>query len=364
MNLLGNGMIKLGLIGCGAAMQALHLPAILQTPDVKIHWIIDSQLERIKPIADRMKVPNRDVDYRKVEDVDAVVIGTPHFLHATMASHFLERGVHVLCEKPLALKTTDALSLIALAERNNCVLAVGVFRRFYHVSGFMKQVIASEWLGPLVRMNVEEGGTYDWDLQSRFMMEKEKAGGGVLVDTGSHTLDRVIWLLDADKVHVQRYADNNRGGIETDCELDLTVTWRKRDIPIHMELSRTRLLNNTFEISFEHGRMVVPANDPSSAFVFDERLSTDCGPDDSNSFYVEAAKGFDRPGKGAAPYFLLQFQSFCKAIEGTGALINSGASVLPCVQTIESCYENREDLTETWSDVETVNSFVKLGAKL
>lgn len=356
-------MIKLGLIGCGAAMQALHLPAILQTPDVKIHWIIDSDLHRIKPIADRVKVPNRDVDYRKVEDVDAVVIGTPHFLHAPMTMHFLEKGVHVLCEKPLALKASDALSMVALAEYKKCILAVGVFRRFYHVSGFMKRVIASGWLGPVARINVEEGGKYDWDLQSRFMMEKEKAGGGVLVDTGSHTLDRLIWLLDVDKAHVQRYADNNRGGIETDCELDLTVTWRNRDIPIHMELSRTRLLNNTFEISFEHGRLVVPVNDPSSAFVSDERLSAGFEPDDSNSFYVEAAKGFDFAGKGIAPYFLLQFQSFCDAINETGPLINSGASVLPCVQIIEYCYQNREELIETWSDVETVNDCVKIGAK-
>jgi predicted dehydrogenase len=352
-------MIKLGLIGCGAAMQALHLPAILQTPDVKVHWIVDPQIDKVIPIADRLKVPYLGVDYKDVRDVDAVIIGTPHFLHASMTAHFLEQGVHVLCEKPLALKASDASSLVTLAEQKRRVLAVGVFRRFYHVSGFMKQVIASEWLGPLVRMDVEEGGDYDWDLQSQFMMEKEKAGGGVLVDTGAHTVDRALWLLDADKVSIQRYADDNRGGIETDCELDLMVPWRGHDIPIHIGLSRTRFLKNTFEISFEHGRLVVPANHPSEARVYDERFSSGL-----NSFCVDTAKDFALPGKGPAPYFLLQFKAFCKAIHGSGGLINSGASVVACIQTIESCYEKREIMAESWSDVERVNSLVRLGEAL
>lgn len=357
-------MIKLGLIGCGAAMQTLHLPAILQTPDVKVHWIIDPQIDRVNPIADRLKVPCRGVDYKDVRDIDAVIIGTPHSLHAPMTAFFLEQGVHVLCEKPLALQASDASSLVSLAEEKRCILAVGVFRRFYHVSGFMKHVIASGWLGPLVRMDVEEGGAYDWDLQSRFMMDKEAAGGGVLVDTGAHTVDRVLWLLDADQAFIHRYADDSQGGIETDCELDLMVPWRGRDIPVHIGLSRTRVLSNTFEIRFEHGRLVVPVNHPSDARVYDERFSSGRDKDSLNSFCVDTARDFNLSGKGPAPYFLLQFQAFCQAIHGCCGLINSGASVVACVQTIESCYEKRERLTEPWSDVERVNRFVKLGETL
>ena len=354
-------LIKIGLIGCGAAVQIFHLPAILQTPGVMVHWIVEPQVERVSPIANRLKVPHYGTNYMDVADVDAVIIATPHFLHFPMAEHFLSQGVHVLCEKPLALNTSDALSLVNLAARKKCHLAVGVYRRFYPVSAFMKQVITTDWLGELVRIDIEEGGSYDWDLQSRFMLEKEKAGGGVLVDTGSHTLDRALWLLDARRVTIQHYADNCRGGLETDCELDLSIPWRGHDIPLHMELSRTRLLKNSFDIQFEHGRLSVPANHPSNAVVVDERLSSDHDQNFRNSFHVDTAKDFDLPGEGQKPYFIVQFQHFCEAIIGNGTLMNSGESVLTCIQTIESCYSNREMLSETWANMQNVNDRMKIG---
>lgn len=326
-----------------------------------VQWIVDPQVERVSPIANRLKVPHCGTNYLDVADVDAVIIATPHFLHSPMAEHFLNQGVHVLCEKPLALNSSEALSLVKIAERKKCQLAVGVYRRFYHVSAFMKQVIATDWLGTLVRMDIEEGGPYSWDLQSRFMLEKEKAGGGVLVDTGSHTLDRALWLLDTDQVSVQHYADNCRGGLETDCELDLAIPWRGCEIPLHMELSRTRLLKNCFDIRFEHGRLTVPANHPSSALIFDERLSSGHGLNCRNSFHVDTAKDFDLPGEGQKPYFIVQFQNFCKAITGNGTLMNSGSSVLTCIQAIESCYSNREFLSEPWANVQNVNDRIKIG---
>ena len=267
-------MIRIGVIGCGAATQHLHLPAIARLPEAEAVWIVDVQSDRATALAQEYGIPNVTDDYSRVVDVDAVLIATPHHLHVPMSEFFLTHGVHVLCEKPLAIRLADAKQIVALAKERSLILAVGVFRRYYPVSAFFRRVIEADWLGPVERVDVEEGGPYNWDLQSRFMMERDKAGGGVLIDTGSHTLDRVLWWFGNPKANVESYYDNSVRGVETDCEVRFSIPWQGRPIPVRVELSRTRTLRNTFQVFTSFGMIEAPANVPDKAWFLDRRLSS------------------------------------------------------------------------------------------
>lgn len=350
-------MIKIAIIGCGAAVKQLHLPAIVGNARITATWVVDSNQALASKIAETYGIEHIAADYREVKDINAVLIATPHFLHVPMAEHFIKAGVHVLCEKPLALKLQDAIHLVDLAAHNNLVLTVGVFRRYYPTSRLVRDALAGKWLGHVESIDAEEGGPYDWDLQSRFMMEREKAGGGVLVDTGSHTLDRILWWFNSCRSKLIEYRDNSMGGVESDCEVKFTVLWNGINVPARVELSRTRTLRNTYRIIMSRGIIEIPANAPEQAWLLDQDLGRVSG--EFRRIGLDLRSGSD--ARSPMAFFADQVNDFCCAIQDGKKPVNSGTSVIPVVELIESCYQNRIPMDEPWMETGLDNAY--LGVK-
>ena len=352
-------MIRIGVIGSGAAAERLHLPAIASLPETEATWIVDVQPQRSKMLSEQYGIQNVTDDYTRVSDVDAVIIATPHRLHVPMTELFLKRGVHVLCEKPLALRTKDADRIVELAQERSLVLAVGVFRRYYAVSSFFRSVIEKDWLGPVERIDAEEGlpwSPYVWDFHSRFMMERDRAGGGVLIDTGSHTLDRILWWFGGPEVTLESYLDNSYGGVETDCEIRFSIPWRDRQIPARVELSRTRTLRNTFQVYSSFGVIESPANVPDKAWLTDRRLS--CHLDASQPIPLDLSAQPEAKGGVRQSPFERQLGDFCRAIVTDEEPLNAGATVVPVVRLIESCYAGCQRMPEPWVDLGLDRTFL------
>lgn len=339
-------MIRMGIIGCGAAVQQLHLPPLLQSPGIQVVALADVNGKVAMRLASRYGVSQVVSDYTEVKDVDAVLVATPHYLHAPVSEFFLMKGVHVLCEKPLTTNLADADRLLQVAKENGAKLAVGVFRRYYPSSAFVKKAIQREWLGPIQSVDVEEGGQYGWALQSRFMMERDKAGGGVLTDTGAHTLDRLLWWFDSPPTKLDEYLDNSAMGVETDCAMHFKMQWKGRDIPVRCELSRTRVLRNSYRIMMQGGVLEVPVNAPCDLSIYDERL----GKDHRDWIRLDLCGADSAKDRDVMKYFQNQIEDFLSAIQTGGGLVNDGATARAVVELTEQCYSNRNALPEPWVD--------------
>lgn len=345
-------MIKLAVIGCGAVTRELHLSAVTQAKGVEVTHLVDINLKYAQQAKAMIKSAVILTDYKDVTDVDGVLIATPHYLHTPISEFFLEKGVHVLCEKPLALTTTDARRLVAVAAKKNLVLATGVFRRYYPANSFMCKVVKNEWLGEIESVDAEEGDVYDWNLQSAFMMNRRQAGGGVLIDTGSHTVDRIISWFDGGEISATAYRDNAYGdSVEADCELEFEIKKGSRVIPVRVELSRTRRLRNTFIIRMKDGFVETPVNDPYRAFFADKRLQGDASESkvEAIDLLVENLVNIDRSDK--TPFFMEQIKGFVEAIKYNKKPLNDSASVLRTVELIENAYKIRQPMGEPWVHV-------------
>ena len=224
---------------------------------------------------------------------------------------------------------------------------MGVFRRYYPVSTFFRRVIEVNWLGSIERIDVEEGWPYQWDLQSRFILERDKAGGGVLIDTGSHTLDRLLWWFSSPEATLESYYDNSDSGVETDCEIHFSVPWQDCQIPVRVELSRTRTLRNTFQLftSF-FGTIESPVNIPDKAWFVDRRLSSPTAA--AVPVQLDLSTQPEPLDARSQSYFESQLSDFCAAIRTGEAPLNAGATVIPVVRLIESCYAERQPMPEPW----------------
>ncbi|ASN04605.1 Gfo/Idh/MocA family protein [Virgibacillus necropolis] len=188
--------LKMGIIGAGGIAQDRHIPAYLKLQDeVELTAVQDLNIERAREVANRFRIPHVFQDYRELfEMVDAVTICTPNKFHPEIAIRALEAGVHVLCEKPMAITTKEGEEMIAASKKTNTRLSIAYHYRHTKEARVAKQAILNNEIGdPLVtrvqamrRRKVPGWGVFT---------NKDLQGGGSLIDWGCHFLDLAIWLL-------------------------------------------------------------------------------------------------------------------------------------------------------------------------
>ncbi|UOQ45589.1 Gfo/Idh/MocA family oxidoreductase [Halobacillus salinarum] len=193
-------LLKMGIIGAGGIAQDRHIPSYLKLKNkVELTAVQDVNEARAKEAAEKFHIPNVFSNYHDLfKEVDAVTICTPNKFHAEIAVAALEAGVHVLCEKPMAMTTTECQAMIDAANRYDSVLSIGYHFRHMHESQVAKKAIINNEIGdPLVtrvqamrRRKVPGWGVFT---------NKELQGGGSLIDFGCHLLDLALWLLDDPK---------------------------------------------------------------------------------------------------------------------------------------------------------------------
>ncbi|WP_019375944.1 Gfo/Idh/MocA family protein [Virgibacillus halodenitrificans] len=196
--------LRMGIIGVGGIAQERHIPAFLQLQDkVTLMAVNDMNKERADEVAKKYNIPHVFSTYHELfAVVDAVTICTPNKFHAEISIAALNAGVHVFCEKPMAITTEECERMIEASQKVGKLLSIGYHYRYTEVSQIAKRAVMENQIGdPLVtrvqalrRRKVPGWGVFT---------NKELQGGGSLIDFGCHLLDLSIWLLgDPEPVEV------------------------------------------------------------------------------------------------------------------------------------------------------------------
>src|SRR5438874_2234961 len=150
--------------------------------------------------------------------VEAVVVGTPHPLHAEPAVRAAEAGVHVLIEKPLAANLADCDAMLAAARRSGVTLGVISQRRFYEPVQRMKDAIDA---GKIGRPALGVFTMYSWREPAYYLSDPwrgrwDTEGGGVLVNQSPHPFDLLLWFMGPAAEVCGYWANVNHPGVEVD----------------------------------------------------------------------------------------------------------------------------------------------------
>lgn len=343
--------IRLAVIGCGAVTRNSLLPVLAGHDRIEVVALVDRSLARARELADAYGVARvlDDAAALTAAEVDAVVLATPPAHHAPATLELLQRGLHVFVEKPMATTASDAEAMVAAAQAAGLALAVGLYRRLLPVSRLLRALVDSEMLGRPVSVDIEEGGEYTWELATLSVLTREGGGGGVLIDIGSHLLDQLMFVLPG-PVSITRYADNARGGIETDCELTLSVATRTGAVPVRVELSRTRQLRGSIQVVCERGRYELMRGDFTHLHVSGPHTSLADPVLGASRPFTLTANWDDAREISGYKAFREEFDDWLRAIDSRGQPQLSGASVVPVVRVIEDCYASPARLEEPWVD--------------
>src|SRR5207237_9370469 len=128
-----NDPIRVGVLGAGAIAQVAHLPVLRRLAGVEVAAICDNDVGKAQDLAARFEVKDTYDDIEEVlryANVDVVVICTPNHLHEIHVTSALAAGVHVLCERPLALTVPGVERALAASDRYGKRVMVGMNHRF------------------------------------------------------------------------------------------------------------------------------------------------------------------------------------------------------------------------------------------
>ncbi|WP_053960113.1 Gfo/Idh/MocA family protein [Sulfobacillus thermosulfidooxidans] len=189
--------IRAALIGCGKIGQR-HLQALVHQDAIDLVATVDVNLERAEAAAvafDAMAFDQTDVMLDKV-DIDAAIIATPSGLHRELAFRVLERGKHVMVEKPLALSYHDAKAIVDFAKHQGVVAVVTQFNRMLPA---IQQLFQAHQDGRLGRI-VNGGVAVRWARPQSYYDEAPWRGtyamdGGVLFNQAIHAIDVLLQLM-------------------------------------------------------------------------------------------------------------------------------------------------------------------------
>ena len=182
--------VRVGVIGTGGIVRAVHLPQLQSHGKVDLAWCADVNEAAAKDAAGRFGVPVTGTDYRQLlreHPVDAVTIGTPHNSHFDAVMAALEAGVHVCCEKPLAFNLREAEEMAGEARRRGVITFVPFSYWFVPAARLLKELIDAGELGELLHVTgyyAQGNALGKAPLVWRF--QKAIAGSGALGDLGSH----------------------------------------------------------------------------------------------------------------------------------------------------------------------------------
>lgn len=325
--------LKFSIVGCGAIAKA-HLQAIALSEYADVTMLVDKFLPRARQLADTFHVPTVVDDYREtIGKVDAVIVALPHHLHSSVTIDLLQHGIHVLVEKPMALKASDCDAMIEAASTAGTILTVGLGRRFFVSSQFVKQTLENGLIGDIISFDFREGTIFKWPITSDFAFRREK-GGGVLADIGVHLLDLLLWWLGG--YDSLEYYDDAMGGVEADCELYLKLQSGASGV---VELSRTRDLRNTCLIKGERGIFEVETkfNSQIRLKLKDQNLGL-------NGRAIQDGVAEER----GEDIFRRQIDDFVDAIRLHREPFISGREGKRSVELIEACYNLRQPLKHQW----------------
>jgi predicted dehydrogenase len=193
-----SGKVRIGVVGTSWWADAMYLPALARHPLADVRGIVGgSRPAHTREFAARWGIPAAHDslgDMLAAEPLDALLVLTPNSNHFESVMAGLERGLHVLCEKPLALSAGRARLMAEAAERAGVITMVPFTYRFMPVNRYVKELVDEGYIGRPYHLNMRYYTGYGRSGDYLWRFDAGEAGSGVSGDIGSHWIYLARWF--------------------------------------------------------------------------------------------------------------------------------------------------------------------------
>jgi predicted dehydrogenase len=218
--------IRTSFIGCGGNARG-HIGRVLEMAECEVVALCDTSTasldmarERYAEVGELAVFTDYHEMLEKVE-MDAVQISTPHTLHFDQIMAALDKGLHVLCEKPMVCTVEHAHDVIAKVEESGKVLMVSYQRHLGAQYRYVRNQIQAGDLGEIQFVSALQDQGWYRGTMGLWRQQLALSGGGQLNDSGSHLLDIVLWMTGLEVEEVHAYMENFESEVDINSALSL-----------------------------------------------------------------------------------------------------------------------------------------------
>lgn len=317
---------KFAIIGAGAISQAYAqaFQAIsFQTyNEAQVVGVADIRKPVADSLAEVLNCPSFD-SYTALADaceMDAVVVCTPPASHPEICHYFIDRGIHVLCEKPFAVSSKEAVGVVDAANEKGVIITMASKFRYVDDVIKAKQIVDSGILGDIVLF--ENAFTARVEMANRWNSDPSVSGGGVLIDNGTHSFDIARYFL-GQLAEVEVMEGKRSQGLNVEETVRIFIRSQRGVIGnIDLSWSINKELASYLSIYGSRGTVVVGWKDAKYC-------------QSSSSEWSVFGSGYDKVSA-----FRNQLQNFTRAIRGEESLLINGTDAVASVEVVEAAYES------------------------
>jgi len=187
--------MRIGVVGAGT-IGRLRVASIRTNPGTTLAAVCDVAHDAASSAVNGTSATAaRDLDAFFRVPMDAVMVSSPIHLHEEACLAAFERGVHVLCEKPLSNTVESCQRIVDAATRARCVLAVGFNLRYYPAMQYVRDVVDRGLIGPIDHIRVFGGHDGLANFRADWQFRAPISGGGAMMDVGIHMTDLARYFL-------------------------------------------------------------------------------------------------------------------------------------------------------------------------
>ncbi|MGD6805147.1 Gfo/Idh/MocA family protein [Rossellomorea aquimaris] len=204
---MSDNKLKIGIAGAGSFTELWYLPALEKHPDVELTAICSPSGISAERLAEKYEIQRSYQSYIEMldaEQLDGLCIVTPNQSHSEIALEASRRGIHILCEKPLAMNRDEARVMLEEADKNGILHAINFTYRENPAVKKLKELLAENQIGEIYEGRFHYTACYGLSGPPGWRGTRSKGGGGgVLADLGSHLIDMVQYVLKEEIASVQ-----------------------------------------------------------------------------------------------------------------------------------------------------------------
>lgn len=249
---------KTGIIGCGTVVQRTYpqvLPKVQGMDVVYVYDIDELNANKAAQIFNASVVSLEEL----FAGSDLVFIATPPESHFELCNLSIQAGITTICEKPFMPTFKQADEIIRTAEEKDISVYVNHFRRCYPSLSLVRKIIDTQVFGRIRELKIIEGARFNWEAHSEYISNNKY--GGVIYDTGSHSIDMALYASGLDIYDCELIIDSVTRDVpepshEIQAQFRLSSDGNFIDCQLH--LSRYQNLANKITLVMENGIIELP----------------------------------------------------------------------------------------------------------
>ena len=190
--------LRYGCIGAGGIARAKHIRGYQSIRDVEFVAVCDENPKFAEEVAKEFGFQKYYTDYRDMlenEKLDFISVCTPNYLHFPITLMALEKGIHVHCEKPIALNAGEAQQMVDAKNKSGKILMVALNNRFTNHAWFVKQYADEGLFGDIYHVRCGWKRVRGIPGKGGWFTNKALSGGGPLIDLGVHFMHLAMYFM-------------------------------------------------------------------------------------------------------------------------------------------------------------------------